>query len=700
MKIFKFLSIMLMFSFLLSSCFKENDDNLEPDNDQPIESVDDLQISSDFDWKTQQTVQVFVNIPVDGEIQPLIITNRDKTKRYFKGYPEGNSRTVSTKITIPSYVRGLRLIYNGAPGPNYEYISNGSLVYNFNDMRKSVMDDECDLNGFVTYSKGGWTTTAQGNNPGSLRDQHFDDIYPNGLVIGDPDNYTITFEESVDVNNYKKGGKPAVLDQSYTNPTKKLGNLADQILAARLNRDYSEAGVLGDNDDYSLGELIYVEGPFQGYTVNEMLDLAEVALGGGDLGEFSVEDYKNAAEDVVNSFHEGNNANILTCPYDEDEEEQDPFVEVDATCVDGDVIFTISNTGDGDMDDDYNYSISKNGGMIESDDYELDASQTVDFSFTGYDTDEFEIEVETPRGETLTETITGCGEEEDDGNGGGDDDENITEDFQGTLAYEDLWPGKGDYDFNDLVIDYDFEINKNNQEIVQSITATFTIKAFGAAQHNGFGFTIPTLVPGDIASVEGYDIDGNSVFDMAGNGIEQNQSLATFIVFDDVRRVMPQTTPGVGVNTELEQDFIDPVTIQLEIDLSSNAITFNDLDIGSFNPFIIVNSVTDGSPGERGREVHLPGYEPTDLFDDTWLGQQEDASEPGEGTYFVTDKNLPWAINIAEGFDWIIEYQDITGAYLYFAEWAQSNGINYPDWYVDQNDYRNDELIYPTQINE
>ncbi|MFW5974730.1 MAG: LruC domain-containing protein, partial [Bacteroidota bacterium] len=547
MKTFKYLSTVIILSLLLSSCFKENDDITEPDNDQPVESVEDLQVSDDFDWKTQQTVQVFVNLPANGEIQPLIITNRDKTKRYFKGYPEGNSRTVSTKITPPSYVRGLRLIYNGASGPNFAYINNGSLVYNFNDMRKSVQDDDCDLDGFTTYSKGGWGAPPRGNNPGAFMQQHFDDIYPDGLVVGDPNNNTVTFETAQDLTDYLPGsGKPlnsGVLDSDFTNPLRQLGNMTDQIVAAKLNRDYNEAGVLGDNDNYTLGELIYVEGPFKDYTVNEFLDMAEIALGGGGLNGFEVNDYKNAAEDIVDSFHEGNNANILTCPFDEDEEDQEPFIEVDVTCVDGDVIFTISNTGDGDMEDDFEYTVIKNDGTIDSDDYELDASQTIDFSYTGYDTDVFEIEVETPRGETLTENMTGCGEEEDNG-GGDDDDDTITEDFQGTLAYEDLWPGKGDYDFNDLVIDYDFDITKNNQEIVQDITATFTIKAFGAAQHNGFGFTIPTLVPGDIVSVDGYDIDGSSVFDIASNGTEQNQSQATFIVFDDVRRVMPQTTPG------------------------------------------------------------------------------------------------------------------------------------------------------------
>jgi len=268
----------------------------------------------------------------------------------------------------------------------------------------------------------------------------------------------------------------------------------------------------------------------------------------------------------------------------------------------------------------------------------------------------------------------------------------------GSLAYEDLWPGKGDYDFNDLIIDYDFEINKNDQEIVQGITATFVVKAFGAAYHNGFGFTLPTVNPTDIVSVSGYNVVNGTVFNIGGNGLEIGQSKATIIVFDDTRRIMPQTTGGVGVNTQLAYDYIEPVTIVVNLVFADNAITYSELNIGSFNPFIIVNTVINGVPGARGLEVHLPNYEPSDLFDETYFGQWDDDSSVAEDRYFVTDNNLPWAINIAEEFDWVIEFQDITGAYNMFAEWAQSGGINYPDWYQDNNGYRNDNLIYPTQI--
>jgi LruC domain-containing protein len=688
MKAIKFLSVLFLGILLMASCNRNNDNIINPDENPIIESVNDLVVPPDFDWKTHQTIDVMVNLPQSGELKPLIITNRDGSKRYFRGFPEDNSRTLRTKITLPAYEYELRLIYSGTNGPNMAFISNGELYYDFSSSQKSVTVVGCDLSNFTTYSKGGWSSPANGNNPGSLRDEYFDQVYPDGFVIGDPDNYTITFESASDVEAYLPGGGGSkVLDNDYINPTKKLGNMADQIIAARLNRDYNAAGFLGVNPNYDLGELVFVDGPFENMSVNDFLAMAEIALGDGGLNGYTINDYKNTAENIINSFHEGNNAGILTCPSDPVLE--DPFVELTATCIEGDVVFTITNTGDGPMTSAYSGSLYKNDAEIESFTYQLDVNESYIVTATGLNTDNFEITVETPRGETLDETITACGEEEEE--------EETTEQLEGTLAYEDLWPGKGDYDFNDLVIDYDFNIVKNSQEVVQSITATFVVKAFGASYHNGFGFTFPAVNPSDILSVTGYDVINTSVFDIAGNGLENGQSKATIIVFDDARRVMPQTTGGIGVNTQLEYDYIEPVTLTLEIVFASNAVTYSELNIGTFNPFIIVNTEINGVPGERGLEVHLPDYEPSDLFDESLFGQFDDASDPAQGKYFVTENNLPWAINIAEPFDWVIEFQDITGAYNVFAEWAQSGGINYPDWFQDNTGYRNNNLIYPVQ---
>ncbi len=96
----------------------------------------------------------------------------------------------------------------------------------------------------------------------------------------------------------------------------------------------------------------------------------------------------------------------------------------------------------------YDYTLYKNNVEIDDGSYELDVNQTLDITEEAEFTDIFELVVETPRDETLEVTITGCGS-------GGNQP---SEQFTGTLAYEDLWPGKGDYDFNDLVVDYDFDI--------------------------------------------------------------------------------------------------------------------------------------------------------------------------------------------------------------------------------------------------
>ncbi len=669
----------------LGSCKRNND--VEPDT---VKTMNDLVVPSDFDWKTTQTIDVVVTLPANGEIQPLIISNRDGSVKYFRGYPDDGSRTVRTKITIPSYIVDLRFIYSGTKGPNITYIGGSSVDYNFNNTLKSTNDEDCDLSGYVTYSKGGWGQKANGNNVGQLRDDHFDQVYATDLVVGT--GYTLTFNATGDVEDFlPDGGSPAVLTQSYVNPdgkgkNKLANNMADQIVAARLNRDYNQAGYLGTNTaGVPLGELVFIAGPFQNTTVNDFLTQAEIALGGGDMQGLTASEWSSAAESIIDSFHEGVNGGVLTCPSDP--EQDDPFIEVSSTCLSNEVVFTISNTGDGDMISEYAYTVTKNTVEIASGTYELDVNENLELTYSGLTTDEYILVVETPRNVDLQETITGCGDPEPPVTP-------PTDQFDGTLAFEDLWPGKGDYDFNDLVIDYEFNISKDNQEFVQNIVATFVIKAYGATLHNGFAFTLPNVEPSDIQSVTGYDIAGSSVFNIAGNGVEAGQSKATIVVFDDVRRVMPQTTGGIGVNTQEEYDFIDPVTMTVNISFVDGAVTYNQLDIGAFNPFIIVNAVVDGSPGIRGLEIHLPNYEPSDLMDDSYFGTQEDASNPAAGKYFVTENNLPWAINISDDFDWVIEFQDITGAYLHFGEWAESGGNNYADWYKDFSGYRTSNLIY------
>lgn len=268
-----------------------------------------------------------------------------------------------------------------------------------------------------------------------------------------------------------------------------------------------------------------------------------------------------------------------------------------------------------------------------------------------------------------------------------------TSSYNGSLAFEDLWPYQGDYDFNDCVIDYNFATTQDDQNRVQSIKATFILHAFGASYHNGFGFQLPNVNPNQIISVTGYNLASDTYIHLASNGLEAGHSKATVIVYDDAWRLMPYQG-GIGVNTQMAYAYDTPDTLVINMTFYQNgsfapggAITYNQLDIGKFNPFIIVNK-------NRTVEVHLPNYAPTSLANKSLLGTGNDASDPSTGTYYVTKNNLPWAINIPNTFDYPIEKQDILGAYLHFADWAESDGTLFPEWYADKPGYRDASLIY------
>ena len=74
--------------------------------------------------------------------------------------------------------------------------------------------------------------------------------------------------------------------------------------------------------------------------------------------------------------------------------------------------------------------------------------------------------------------------------GGPTVNENFTT-YYGTLTFEDQWPAQGDYDMNDLMMDYNCKVYKNivgNK--VSKIVDEFTPKYRGGTYQNGFGYQL------------------------------------------------------------------------------------------------------------------------------------------------------------------------------------------------------------------
>ena len=265
---------------------------------------------------------------------------------------------------------------------------------------------------------------------------------------------------------------------------------------------------------------------------------------------------------------------------------------------------------------------------------------------------------------------------------------------QSTLAFEDLWPSAGDYDLNDVVVGYSFKIVTNASDNVVDMIGTFVLRASGAGLHNGFGFQLPNVDPTSVISTTGYQILPSSGYTLGSNGLETGQTFATIIVFDDFFRFVVPAGGGTGVNTTAGQTPVPYDTITVTMAFMNNgtpgaggAVSITTLNISEFNPFIIARM-------ERGREIHLPDYEPTNKADPQYFGIEDDDSNPSIDKYYKTAGNLPWALNIYEEFDYPLEEVSVTSAYLKFGDWVQSNGAQFPNWYQNNPGYRNASKIY------
>ncbi len=258
----------------------------------------------------------------------------------------------------------------------------------------------------------------------------------------------------------------------------------------------------------------------------------------------------------------------------------------------------------------------------------------------------------------------------------------------GTLAYEDLWPSRGDYDFNDLIVDYQFmTVTSASNKIVETF-GSFIVRAIGASTKNGFGFQLANtnITSGNIISVTGYNLQEGYI-NLTGNGTEEGQTIPTIIIFDNAFNLLQHPGSGLGVNTSLDASYVEPDTLNVHIVFTPETYTLEELDIPNFNPFLIKNM-------DRGIEVHLANYIPTDLVTLSYFGTFDDDSNQEIGKYYKTENNLPWAINIPQKFDYPIEKASVDSAFIHFIDWAESNGIDFQDWYMDNSGYRDNTLIY------
>ena len=252
-----------------------------------------------------------------------------------------------------------------------------------------------------------------------------------------------------------------------------------------------------------------------------------------------------------------------------------------------------------------------------------------------------------------------------------------------TLAFEDNWPLVGDYDMNDLVVNYRLS-SYDVEGTLMRVKIEGQVVAIGASYHNGFAFRLPGLLRSEVDT-------NRLIFKI--NGVEQNISPleegkdeAIFIIADDLWDFVTsgetckyyRTEEGCGSNIQM--------TFSIEIPLEANVNKDNVANF-PYDPFIFSsegqerNYVFGEAPGRRF-EVHLKNQAPTEAFQSNFLGRGDDASDAENGEYFINANGMPWAINIPYEWKHPVEYMDIKYAYPDFHSFVTSSGELNVDWFM------------------
>ncbi len=264
----------------------------------------------------------------------------------------------------------------------------------------------------------------------------------------------------------------------------------------------------------------------------------------------------------------------------------------------------------------------------------------------------------------------------------GPDTENITyfpsQSGWGTYAFEDLWPFKGDYDLNDMVLKFRVSIVSNGSNKVTKLIFDYTLIAVGATKTPSVAFQLDNVTAANIGSVTGQILGGGVPFSVAANGTEPGANLAIIPVFNNPKDVV---SFPVFLNTEKNRAHIIAPTNQIVVTLST-PVDQSQITMDSFNLFI--------STDERGKEIHLPTFAATSKFKASLaMNKPLNAND-----IFKYIDGMMWGLMFPDNFAYPKENASIINAYTHFAAWATSGGTSYLNWYSNEAGYRNEDLIY------
>jgi LruC domain-containing protein len=235
---------------------------------------------------------------------------------------------------------------------------------------------------------------------------------------------------------------------------------------------------------------------------------------------------------------------------------------------------------------------------------------------------------------------------------------------EGVYAFEDLWPAQGDYDMNDVVVDFkhEREMTRNNtNENFKTIYQTFYLTTYQ---------NYVTLVSGLALKLNTKKKPTSIVMKKIASGSDDEETV-TFENDGSIYYLTNDVKAELGTTYILELFYKDGV---------------GNNDLASVEPFIFRKEAND-----QEWEVHIPYEAPTAKMDFSYFGKGDDASKVNDNIFFVRSGNYPFAfylagVNIDAFKDTILlranESKMIDKLYPDFLDWSLSKGTEKPQWYL------------------
>jgi LruC domain-containing protein len=251
-----------------------------------------------------------------------------------------------------------------------------------------------------------------------------------------------------------------------------------------------------------------------------------------------------------------------------------------------------------------------------------------------------------------------------------------------TVLFEDKWPSIGDYDFNDLVVDYKFVFTKSASGGVKDLEIQTVTKAVGGLVKSSLMFNLG-VKQNLVESVSGNRLDYDFI-KTNPNGTESGVDDAVIPIFDNSRNILPPPAGYSVTNVVKGQPHVDEVYMNTKV-IFNQPIAQNSLNY--YDPFIITEF-------NRGQEIHLPGQNPTVKANTELFGTADDASNLNTGFTYKNSDGLPWALHVMRSIKYPRENVDFAQSYLNFRNWAESGGVTHTDWYFQNSSNMNTPMFY------